>query len=74
MNSVQSFYGAKFEPSDGKIYSGAGQSPEAILQMTLAGDPNQKPMVIATYDKFNGIDNDGFYYKTRYDILAAQNL
>src|SRR5215213_5714496 len=65
-----SFANAKFEPEDGKIYSGAGQSPAAILQMIHASDPERKPIIAVAYDgihwKGSGTNN--------YDVMAAHNL
>lgn len=44
------FWGAKFEPADGLIYSGIGQEDAAsIMQAVIAGDPNRKPTIIALY-------------------------
>jgi hypothetical protein len=64
------FLNAKFEPPDGRIYSGAGPSPAAILQMIHTSDPERKPMTAVAYDgihwKGSGTNN--------YDVMAAHNL
>lgn len=65
--------GAKFEPADGMIYTGAGQSIESIVQMTNTGDQNRKPMLVAAYDFLNTSVNPDIY-KPQADILAAHNL
>jgi fibronectin type 3 domain-containing protein len=69
------FTGAPFEPPDGSIYSGAGQSIEAIVQMTNTGDPNRKPMLVAAYDFLNPTSiADVNVYVPQGDILTAHNL
>lgn len=52
------FYGAKFEPPDGKIEFGAGQHPVSSAAIQNAMPPDRKPSVIATYDD---ISNDEKY-------------
>lgn len=58
---VKSFAGAKFEPADGKIYSGAGQNTVDALQVVNISESDRQPMLIAVYDGLhwvnNGIDN-----------------
>lgn len=46
-------FGAKFESPAGQIYSGAGQSPIAIMQMTNKGSQSRKPMIVAAYDSLD---------------------
>jgi hypothetical protein len=73
--SASAFTGGKFEPADGSIYSGAGQSIEAIVQMTNTGDPNRKPMLVAAYDFLNPATiADVNVYVAQGDILTAHNL
>jgi hypothetical protein len=67
--------GAKFEPPDGKIYTGAGQSIESIVQMTNTADPNRKPMLVAGYDFLNPATiADINVYVPRYELQEAHNL
>jgi hypothetical protein len=61
---------ANFEPSVGQIYSGAGPSPAAILQMIHTGHPDRKPAIVVAYD---GIHWKGSNAKN-YDVMAAHNL
>jgi hypothetical protein len=65
---------AKFEPADGSIYTGAGQSTEAIVQMVNSGDPNRQPMLVAAYDFLTPatIANVNVY-QPQEDILQAHN-
>jgi fibronectin type 3 domain-containing protein len=73
--SASAFTGAKFEPADGSIYTGAGQSIEAIVQMTNSGDPNRKPMLVAAYDFLNPTTiKDLNVYVPQGDIMTAHNL
>lgn len=65
-----STFHAKFEPQNGRIYSGAGQSPAAILQMIHTSDRERKPMIVAAYD---GI-HLGKSSVSNYDLMAAHNL
>jgi hypothetical protein len=51
---AQAYSGAKFEPSDRKILSGAGQSMAAIIQMIDSGNPWFQPSIVATYDAIYG--------------------
>ena len=67
--------GAKFEPPDGKIYTGAGQSIESIVQMTNTADPNRKPMLVAGYDFLNPATiADINVYVPRDELQEAHNL
>ena len=64
---------AKFEPADGSIYTGAGQSTEAIVQMVNSGDPNRQPMLVAAYDFLNPATINPNVYQPQEDILQAHN-
>ena len=65
---------AKFEPADGSIYTGAGQSTEAIVQMVNSGDPNRQPMLVAAYDFLNPATIANInVYQPQEDILQAHN-
>ena len=67
--------GAKFEPPDGKIYTGAGQSIESIVQMTNTSNPNRKPMLVAGYDFLNPATiADINVYVPRDELQEAHNL
>lgn len=67
--------GAKFEPADGRIYTGAGQSIESIVQMTNTADPNRKPMLVAGYDFLNPATiTDINVYVPRDELLEAHDL
>jgi hypothetical protein len=65
-----SFSNAKFEPHNGRIYSGAGQSLAAILQMIHASDIERKPMIVAAYDSIHL----GKSSVSNYDLMAAHNV
>lgn len=72
---AEAFTNAKFEPADGMVYTGAGQSIESIVQMTNAGDPARKPVLVAGYDFLNPtfIKNVNVY-EPRMELLIAHNL
>lgn len=59
----------KFVPPDIFVYSGAGQSIEAIVAMQLALPENKKPVIIALYESINSSG-----YSKNPDILEAHNL
>lgn len=60
---------SKFVPPDTFVYSGAGQSIEAIAAMQLALPENKKPVIIALYESLN---SNG--YSKNPDIMEAHNL
>ncbi|MEY2881944.1 MAG: hypothetical protein RLZZ15_4324, partial [Verrucomicrobiota bacterium] len=62
-------FGAKFEPPAGQIYSGAGQSPIAIMQMTNKGSQSRKPMIAAAYDSLD----DTTTYSPGQSLYEAHN-
>lgn len=61
------YYGAKFEPEDGKIISSAGQRPYSIAPMMMTADPDRKPMLVATYASLLNTNLSA-------DVLAAPTL
>lgn len=65
---------AKFEPAAGLVYTGAGQSTEAIVQMINSGDQNRKPMLVAAYDFLNPATINPNVYQPREEIMQAHNF
>ncbi|MBP3361520.1 MAG: carbohydrate-binding protein [Clostridia bacterium] len=51
----QPYFGAKFEPEGGLIYSGAGQGDfAAMMAMTNTANQNKKPAIVCTYTWLEG--------------------
>lgn len=76
MNAYKDWFkvgGAKFEPRDGKCYTGAGQSLLSIIEMSASIDSNHQPVLVALYE---GIyrDSGEFKMNTHAGISEMHNI